>query len=107
MGEGAPHPGRVLPLNLLAAWAAQAGEGTKRRRNQVRAFVEYLNTGTARNAGHAPYRAAGSLSRLDGESSIRPSTQRDGTSEPEQETTSATCVRAEIRHWRDQQTEAK
>ena len=56
----------------LASWAAQAGEGTKRRRNRIRAFVEDPKTGTALNAGPAPYRAAGSLSSADGESTDSP-----------------------------------
>ena len=56
----------------LAARAAQAGEGTKRRRNQICAFVEYRKTGTALNAGPTPYRAAGSLSSVDGESTDTP-----------------------------------
>ena len=55
-----------------AAWAAQAGEGTKRRHNRIRAFVEDPKTGTAFNAGPAPYRAAGSLSSVDGESTHTP-----------------------------------
>ena len=63
-GERAPKP--------LAARAAQAGEGTKRRRNQIRAFVEDPKTGTALNMGPAPYRAAGSLSSVDGESTDTP-----------------------------------
>ena len=63
-GESAPKP--------LAAWTALAGEGTKRRRNQIRAFVEDLKTGTALNAGPARYRAAGSLSSVDGESTDTP-----------------------------------
>ena len=54
-GERAPKP--------LAAWTAQAGEGTRCRCNRIRA-----KTGTALNAGPAPYRAAGSLSSVDGES---------------------------------------
>ena len=58
--ERAPKP--------LAARAAQAGEGTKRRRNRIHAFVEDPKTGTALNAGPTPYRAAGSLSSVDGES---------------------------------------
>ena len=62
--ESAPKP--------LAAWTAQAGEGTKRRRNQICAFVEYPKTGTTLNAGPAPYRAAGSLSSVDGESTDTP-----------------------------------
>ena len=56
-GESAPKP--------LAARAARAGEGTKRRCNRICAFVEYPKSGTALNAGPAPYRAAGSLSRVD------------------------------------------
>ena len=63
-GERAPKP--------LAAWTAQAGEGAKRRRNRIRAFVEDPKTGTALNAGPAPYRAAGSLSSVDGESTDTP-----------------------------------
>ena len=69
--------------------SCSAGEGTKRRHSRVRAFVENPKTGNAGNAGPAPYTAAGSLSSVDGESSSPPSPQRDGTSEPEQETTSA------------------
>ena len=59
-GESAPKP--------LAARAAQAGEDTKCGRNRICAFVEYPKTGTALSAGPAPYRAAGSLSSVDGES---------------------------------------
>ena len=61
-------PGDSAGVKLLAAWAGRAGEGTKRRPNRVCAFVENLKTGTARNAGHTPYGAAGSLSSVDGES---------------------------------------
>ena len=78
-----------MPIKPLAAWAALAGVGTKRRRNRVRAFVEYPKTGTAGNAGPALYRAAWSLSSVDGESSAPRSPQRDETSKLEQETTSA------------------
>ena len=42
-------------------------EGTKRRPNRVCTFVEYLKTGTAHNSGPAPFRAAWSLSSVDGE----------------------------------------
>ena len=56
----------------LAARAAQAGESTKRRCNRILAFVEDPKTGTALNAGPAPYRAAGSLSSVDGESTDTP-----------------------------------
>ena len=35
--------------------------------NRVCTFVEYLKTGIAHNAGPAPYRAAWSLSSVDGE----------------------------------------
>ena len=47
--------------------SCSGGEGTKHRRNRVCAFVEYPKTGTAGNTGHAPYRAAGSLSSVDRE----------------------------------------
>ena len=63
------------------------GEGTKHRRNRVLAFVEYPKSGTARNTGPAPYRAAGSLSGIDGDAPA--SLQCNGASEPERETTSA------------------
>ena len=116
-GEKAHRTGESPPVKLLAAWAAPTREGTKRRCNRVRAFVEYLKTGTTLNTGPAPYRAAGSLSSVDGESthtselrakpvwpehcecsprrpaipvcSAPSSPQQDWNSEPEQETTSA------------------
>ena len=54
------------------------GEGTKSRRSFLfRAFVEHRRTGTARSAGHAPYRTAGSLSSLEGKAA--PATPRSGT----------------------------
>ena len=56
----------------LAAWAAQVGEDTKHRRNPIGAAVEDPKTGTARNAGSAPYRAARSLISVDGESTDTP-----------------------------------
>ena len=56
----------------LAARAAQAGEDTTRRRNRIRALVEDPKTGIALSAGPAPYRAAGSLSSVDGESTDTP-----------------------------------
>ena len=56
----------------LAARAAQAGEDTKRRHNRICAFVEDPKTGTALNAEPTPYRAAGSLSSVDGESTDTP-----------------------------------
>ena len=66
-GEGAPHRGecaRQAPGGL----SCSGGEGTKRRPNRVRTFEENPRTGTARNAGPAPYGAAWSLSSVDGES---------------------------------------
>ena len=63
-GESAPKP--------LAARAAQAREGTKHRSNRICAFVEDPKSGTALNAWPAPYRAAGSLSRVDRESTDTP-----------------------------------
>ena len=61
-------PGESAPVKLLAAWAAPAGEGTERRPNRVCAFVEDPKIGTAHNSGPTPYRAAWSLSSVDGES---------------------------------------
>ena len=91
-GEGALHQGRVRPSSswlpeLLRPGKAQNAGATKSAFCGL--FVEYRKTGTTRNAGHVPYRAAGSLSRVDRESSASPSPLRNGTSEPEQETTSA------------------
>ena len=127
-GRGCTAPGETAPIKLLAAWAAQAWEGTKRRRNRIHTFVEYPKTGTACNAGHAPYRAHGSLSSVDRESTDTP---EQGQTQCSQSMVSAThtqqylsaaprpphsrtklanlnkrspppaCVRAEIRHWGD------
>ena len=76
-GEGAQASGCLsrLPQGEKARriqGTAQARKGTKRRRNRIRAFVEYPKTGTALNAGPAPYRAAGSLSTVNGESTDTP-----------------------------------
>ena len=86
-GKGALHPGRGRQASgclnrsprrekacYIRGEGAQAsgcpgrsgGEDTKRRRNRIRAFVEDPKTGTALNTGPAPYRAAGSLSSVDG-----------------------------------------
>ena len=62
-GEGAQASG------CLNRWG---GEDTKRRRNRIRTFVEDPKTGTALNAGPTPYRAAGSLSSVDGEGTDTP-----------------------------------
>ena len=37
-----------------------------------RAFVEHRRAGTARSAGHAPYRAAGTLSSVEGKAASAP-----------------------------------
>ena len=88
-----------------------------------------LGLRSTHNSGPAPCRATWSLSSVDGEStramslgkpsvcsphmpvifvcSAPPSPQHDSTSEPEPEPPPPTCVRAEIRHCRDPQTEAK
>ena len=70
-GKGAPHPGRGRP-SLWLPQPLMLGKAQKRRRNRIRTFVEYLKTGTALNARPAPYRAAGSLSNVDGESTDTP-----------------------------------
>ena len=98
-GEGAPKP--------LAAWTAEAAEGTTRRRNRMRAFVGNPKTGPALNAGPAPYRAAGSLSSVDGEGSAPPPRGATEAANLNQRPPLPACVRAEIRHGRDPQTEAK
>ena len=79
--EGIRHavPGESALIKLLTAWTARAREGTEFRPNQVCAFVEYPKDGTARNSGPTPYRAAWSLSSVDGES-----THTTGGSKPSQ-----------------------
>ena len=106
-GRRRTTPGESAPVKLLAAWAARAGEGTKRRRNRVCAFVEYPKTGTARSAEHAPYRAAGSLSSVDRESNAPAPHSATELANLNKRPLPPACVRAEIRQWRDQQTEAK
>ena len=134
-GKGAPHLGWVLHAREAPGCLSFSGrEGTKRRPNWVRAFVEYPKTGTAHHAGPAPWRAAWSLSSVDGESThlwagptqcgrntaSAPHTgQRHlsaGSLPPHSRTEQVNlnqrppppaCVRAEIRRWRDRQTEAK
>ena len=118
-GEGTQASG------CLNRWG---GEDTKRRRNRIRAVVEDPKTGTALNAGPTPYRAAGSLSSADGEStdtpvrckpsvagtrgvlpthsdvcSAPPSPQQDWTelANLNKRSPPPACVRAEIRHGRD------
>ena len=133
-GEGAPHRGECT-CQAPGCLSCSGGEGTKRRPNWVRAFVEYRKTGIARNSGPAPYRAAGSLSSVDGESTRAVEwgqTQCDGNAAsaphtrqwhssavplPPHSTTEQVnlnkrppppaCVRVENRHWRDLQAEAK
>ena len=70
-GKRRAAPGERVP-KPLAARAAQAGEDTKCRCNRIRTFVEDPKTGTALDIGPAPYRAAGSLSSIDGESTDTP-----------------------------------
>ena len=106
-GEGVPHRGERAH-QAPGCLSRSGGEGTKRRRSFLfRAFVEDLRAGTVGSAGHAPYRAAGSLSSIEGESSTRPSLQRNGTSNLNKGPPPPACVRVEIRRGRDRQTEAK
>ena len=115
-GDKAHLTRKSAPVKLLIPWAALARESTKRRPNRVWAKILNLGglgLGSACNSGPSPYRAAGSLSRVDGESthlwewpehcecsphtpvtfvcSAPPSPQHKWTSEPKQETTS-NCV---------------
>ena len=135
------HPAGESALKFLAAWAARAGRHKTQAQPSMRLCGVPRNPnlsgsglGSARNAGPAPWRAAWSLSSVDGESShlwtganpvwpehcecsphrpvtfvcsAPPSPQHGWTSEPKKETTSSRCVRVEIRHWKDLQTEAK
>ena len=66
-GRSAPHPGRVRPSSswlpeLLGPGKAQNAGATDLR------FCGIPENWNARNAGPTPYRAAGSLSSVDGES---------------------------------------
>ena len=112
-GAGTDRRGRKLRLGTRRVEGARTGEcarqapgclsrsegeGTNCRRSRVRALVEHPRAGTARSAGPAPYRAAGSLSSVDGESSASPSPQRDGTSNLNKRPPPPACVRAEMRH---------
>ena len=113
-GEKAHHTRGECAHQAPGFLSCSGREGTKRRPNLVHAFVENPKTETAGNAGPAPYRAAGSLSSVDGKAqtplcganpvwpehcecsphrpgtfvcSGPPSLQHNWTSEPEQETT--------------------
>ena len=70
-------------------------------------FCGHPKTGPARHAGPAPYRAAGSLSSVDGEGSAPPPRSATEAANLNQRPPLPACVRAEIRHGRDPQTEAK
>ena len=127
-GRRRTAPRQSAPIKLLAAWAAP-GRGRHKTQAQLSlcACVEDPKTGTAGNTGPAPYRAARSLSSVDGESAhpwaganpvwpntvSAPHTQRYPSAAP-RPPRSATeqadlnerppppaRVRAEIRHWRD------
>ena len=97
-GEGAPHRGECS-RQAPGCLSRSDGEDAKSRRSFLfRAFVEHPRAGTAHSAGHAPYRAAGSLSSRRGESSTSPSLPRDRTSNPNKSQPPPASVRAEIRH---------
>ena len=70
-GRKARAPGESEPPS---SWlmSRSGGEGTKRRRSRVPAFVEHPRAGTPRSAGPAPYRAAGSLSSVEGKTAPLP-----------------------------------
>ena len=66
-GKGAPHPGRVQPILWLPEPLAAEGKGA-----QHLGRVEYLKTGTTLKTGATQYRAVGSQSSIDGESTDTP-----------------------------------
>ena len=71
-GEAAPHPGRV---RRSSSWLPELlGQGRHKMQAQlfVLRFWELPRAGTARSAGHAPYRAAGSLSSVEGRATPAP-----------------------------------
>ena len=82
------------------------GEGTKRRCRRVRAFVEHPRARTAQRRARA-IESSREPEQRRWESSARPSPQREGTRNPNKRPPPPACVRAEIRHRRDRQTEAK
>ena len=72
-GRRRATPGESAAIKLLAACVALTGKAQKSRRSFLFwAFVDYPKAGTAPSAGHAPYRAARSLSSGDRESSTSP-----------------------------------
>ena len=78
-GEGMPHPGGVRPSS---SWLPEP-LGRGRHKPQAQPSLRFCGTLEGWNLAqrrHAPYRAAGSLSSVDGESSASPSPQRGGTS---------------------------
>ena len=91
------HLGRVL---LSSSWLPELLGPGKAQNTGATESTLLWNTGglEARSAGHAPYRAAGSLSSVDGESNTPPSPQRDGTSNLNKSPPPPACVRAETRH---------
>ena len=98
-GEGA----RQAP-GCLSRWA---GEGAKRRCNRVRALVQYRKTGTAHTTGHAPYRPAGSLSRVERENSTPSPCSTTELANLNIDHLRPPVSGGKLRHWRDPQTEAK
>ena len=72
--EGAPHrPQGECARQAPGCLSRSDGEDAKRRRSFLfRAFVEHPRAGTARSAGHAPYRTAGSLSSVEGKAAPAP-----------------------------------
>ena len=92
--EGALHQGRV---RLSSSWPPEPlGQG--RHKTQVQRSLSYIQGLEPRSAGHAPYRVAGSLSSVDGESNASPSLQCDGTSNLNKSPPPPICVRTEVRH---------
>ena len=67
-GEVTLHLGREPSSSSWLPELLRDREGTKCRPNRVCAFVEDPKTGCVRHAGSAPYKAAGSLSSVDRES---------------------------------------
>ena len=70
-GEGAP-PGRVRPSSSWLPELLLPGRHKRRRSFLFRTFVEHPRAGTARSAGHAPYRTAGCLSSIEGKAAPAP-----------------------------------
>ena len=106
-GRRRAAPRESVPVKPLAAWAALTGKAQKAGAAFCLGFC-----GTLEGWNRAQRRALSIWNSREseqprGERSASPSPQRKATSNLNKRPPPPACVRAEIRHWRDQQREAK